>query len=149
MIQYWSFWNYAGFLAYKNDVIVLSPPLKASIIFTSLVGGYITYVYPRKLTISLGNIKYRAPYYQMVIGDLIFHQYPIISTLLIGDMGVDDKCALTVLFPFTLWYSGVTGLNLNKDKLYGIKMNYLLIACGSIVSTYGLIYHGNKLLKRT
>jgi hypothetical protein len=144
MIQYWSFWNYAGFISYQNDLIILSPPLQASILFTSIVGGYMTYVYPRRLTIKYNKIKYRVPYYQMVLGDIFFHQYPLVCTMMIKKNCKYDRCGLYVLYPFSLWYCGVSLLKLNKDKLYGIKFNYLLAACSSILGSYGLFYHYNK-----
>ena len=54
MFQFWSFWNFNHFLsAYVFDIIPYTSMLDLSVTITSLIGGFMTYIYPKKL-----NIKY-------------------------------------------------------------------------------------------
>ena len=76
MIQLWSAWNFSWFLLGKNNILPFNHPLKSSIIVTSLIGGYMIYIYPRKIIIRIGNYKIKHSYQFLVIGDLLIHQLP-------------------------------------------------------------------------
>ena len=78
MIQYWSYWNLSWFMLAKYNYLEFNNPLKCSIIFTSIIGGYIVYVYPRKIKLRFLSYKYEPSYPIMMMGDLLVHQYPLI-----------------------------------------------------------------------
>ena len=148
MIQYWSFWNFAGFLAYKYNYMDMNPALRTSIISVSAVGGFITYIYPRKLVFNLLGFKIKTPYYQMVIGDILLHQYPLYC-LINSDRITNDFCGMYIVYPFSFWYWMIHRLKFKKDRIYGIKMNNLILSCLSIASICGIKYHYIQKIKNS
>ena len=49
MIEYWSWWNLSWWLSSEFGLLQKSNSLKTSVIATSIIGGYMTYIYPRKI----------------------------------------------------------------------------------------------------
>ena len=82
MFQYWSFWNFNWYLCAEAGLFDFNGPLRTSILNTSLIGGFMTFIHPRKLTIKYKDKKYRVPYKFMVIGDLILHQLPLVRMII-------------------------------------------------------------------
>lgn len=148
---YWTTYNFTGYLLYKANIIPMNSILKTSFICTSLIGGYMIYVYPRKLIVRYGERKYNVPYPIMIIGDLITHQLPLIECLYIP-----NQLALCggYLFPMMLSWYGLNKITVkDTKKIYGISLERLLLATSSIFITVGLINHlpkifNNKLLSR-
>ena len=141
MIQYWTFWNYTWYLAHKNKLCDLTPPLRTSILATSLVGGYLVYIYPKKMVVTLYNFKLKVPYRFLVFGDIIFHQYPLFYMLTNHDNYNNDVCARTVIYPFGAWYALLHYRKYNKHKIYGVNLHYLIASCACVALTYGFKYH--------
>ena len=114
--------------------------LKTSIIITSLLGGSLVYIYPRKMIMQpIKNVKYKLSYWQMVFTDFVFHQIPLIST--INDTIDDDNCGRNVLIPFTIWLNVNFLMKTQMNRLYGIDILKLIGSALAILGTGGLIYH--------
>lgn len=146
-MYYWTTYNFASYLLYKSNLIPMNAVLKTSFICTSLVGGYMVYIYPRKLIIRYGdNKKYKLPYNLMVIGDLITHQLPLIDCLFIPN--TVSICG-GYLFPIMFsWYSMNKMIVKNTKRIYGIELERLLLATSGIFIGLGLITHIPKLIKK-
>ena len=152
MLQYWTTWNFCWFICNKNGLINYSNALKTSILITSLIGGFMTYIYPRKFLLKINNIKYDVPHDIMIFFDILFHQYPLISYFYFNNSSnKDDKCGKYIFIPFSGWFL-YNYLNKNDfDKIYGIKMYKLIWGSFFMVSGYGACHHyfkkNNFLLK--
>tara|TARA_Y100000992_G_C21272179_1_gene497578 strand:+ start:3324 stop:3758 length:435 start_codon:yes stop_codon:yes gene_type:complete len=144
MIQYWSTWNFAWFLGSRLKYFKINNALKTSVLLTSILGGSLMYIYPRKMIIfSESKNKYTLSNSQRIIGDFLFHQIPMFITL--SSPNEEELCGRYVLIPFTVW------LNYNyirKQKmfnLYHVNMSYLLTIGFSLFLSGSYIKH--KLLK--
>ncbi len=144
---YWTTYNFAGYLLYKTNIMPMNAILKTSFICTSIIGGYMVYIYPRKLIVHYGDKKkYSIPYPLMIIGDLITHQLPLIDSF-----HVNNSITLCggYLFPIMLsWYSVNKYRIANTKKIYGISLEKLLLATSGIFLSLGLINHLPKLIKK-
>ena len=141
MIEYWSWWNLTWFIGSQMNICNKTNALKTSIIVTSIVGGYMTYVYPRKIIFRIEDKKYQPPYIVMVIGDLFIHQLPLLTIIYIDKRKIENSCGANVLVPFALWGLINHNRKVNVDKLYGIKMFKLVGVSTLLLCGYGLCYH--------
>ena len=93
---YWTTYNFAGYLLYKTNIMPMNAILKTSFICTSIIGGYMVYIYPRKLIVHYGDKKkYSVPYPLMIIGDLITHQLPLIDSFHVNNsINFENYCCL-------------------------------------------------------
>ena len=141
MIQYWSWWNLSWWLSSELGLVNKSNSLKTSIIVTSLLGGYMTYIYPRRIVIRMGRYKYAPNYTILVIGDFFVHQVPLLFILYTPRERIENSCGAEVLIPFGMW--GIINYyrNVKVDRLYGIKMYKLVTASSIILVGYGICYH--------
>tara|TARA_B110000305_G_C18932153_1_gene400050 strand:- start:64 stop:504 length:441 start_codon:yes stop_codon:yes gene_type:complete len=141
MIQYWTTWNFIWYSGFKLKYYNLNASLKTSIITTALVGGYIVYIYPRRMKWYINDKKYNIPYSLLMTGDFIFHQYPLID-IIINNYDYDNICITHNFLPPILWYNTAKYiLNGKMDKLYGLNMNKLLIITSTIAGGLGLFHH--------
>ena len=142
MIQYWSWWNLSWWLSSEFGLLQKSNSLKTSVIATSIIGGYMTYIYPRKIVFRIGNKKYSPNHKVMIIGDFFVHHVPLLSLMFLDKKRLtDNTCGKGVLIPFGAWalinyYRGV-----KVDKLYGIRMYKLMGTSTFILCGYGICYH--------
>jgi hypothetical protein len=144
---YWTTYNFAGYLFYKTNLIPMNAALKTSFICTSIIGGYMVYIYPRKLIVRYGeNKKYNVPYPIMILGDLITHQLPLIDCIYrTNQIGLCGG----YLFPLMMSWYGINKINIkDTSKIYGIKLEKLVYATCSIFATLGLFNHLPKLIKK-
>ncbi len=148
MIQLWSAWNFSWFLLGTNNIVPFNHPLKASIFVTSLIGGYMIYVYPRKIIIKIGNYKIKPSYPFLIFGDLLIHQFPMAYVLYIehkkkitNSSSEDNTCGAWVLLPFTGWALTTKLMKVNVDKIYGIKMRYLVGTAVTLFASHTLFHH--------
>ena len=144
MIQLWSVWNFSWFVLGSNKIVPFNNPLKTSIFVTSILGGYMIYIYPRKITIKIGNYKIKPSYPFLIFGDLVIHQIPMAYVCYLnykGDNKDDNTCGAWVLAPFTGWYLTNKFLNINMDKIYGIKMKYLIVSACTLFAGHTLCHH--------
>jgi hypothetical protein len=141
MIQFWTTWNFIWYSGFKMNLYNLNSSLKASIFTTGLIGGYLVYIYPRKMKISLGDKKYYLPYPLLIGGDLLFHQYPMFD-ILYNNYPCTTTCVLYAYIPAVVWYNISKNILKGKiDKLYGISMNSILYTCTSVAAGFGLFHH--------
>ena len=99
-MQYWSSYNFLGYLLMKTKVLPICSPLKTSIIITSIIGGYMTYIYPRKFIIKYKNIVYDLEYKYIVLFDFIIHQIPLLD--MINRTNEIELCGRHIMFPMLL-----------------------------------------------
>jgi len=140
MIQYWTTWNLVWFLGSKMNYFKVNNSLKTSLIITSVLGGSLVYIYPRRMTLRpLNDTKYRLSYLQMVTADFIFHQVPLLCT--ITSPNEDNSCGKYVIIPFVAWLNMNYIMKTQMHKLYGVNIFKLLGSGITIIGTGGLIYH--------
>lgn len=141
MIQFWTTWNFLWYSGFKLKFYNLNSPLKASIFATGIIGGYLVYIYPRRMKIRLGKTLYYLPYPLLVTGDLLFHQYPMID-IIYNNYDCNTNCILYTYVPVFAWYNIANYVVKGKlDKLYGVSMNYILLTCTTVASGFGLFHH--------
>ncbi len=147
MLQYWTFWNFNWYLACELGLCSLTGPLRTSIINTSVIGGFMTYIYPRKILIkNKEKIKTYLPYYKVVLLDLFFHQLPLIRMLFYLDY-VPGICGFYAMAPVSMWFLNNSINDINVDKIYGIKMNRLCISSLLLTSIYSFVKHKKSITK--
>ena len=146
-MNYWTTYNFTGYLLYKTNIIPMNSVLKTSFVCTSIIGGYMVYIYPRKLIIRYGdNKKYSLPYPIMIIGDLITHQLPIIDTFYTANQ--INICG-GYLFPLMMTWYGFNKCTVKETKrIYGISLEKLLFSTSIIFGVLGAVNHLPKLLKK-
>ena len=151
MLQFWTTWNFMWFLGFKNGIFNNSNSLKTSILITSILGGFMTFIYPRKLKLRIKNNVYQVPKNILIIGDLIFHQFPLLSMFFINPKLIKNECGKNILIPISSWLFYNYLINNNFNKIYGIKMYKLVFGSLSLLSGYGYCFHfiqnKNNLLK--
>ena len=141
MLQYWTTWNFTWFLGSKTGIFNDSNALKTSVLVTSLLGGFMTYIYPRKLKLKILNYNYYVPKYLLISGDFIFHQIPLLSMFYFNHKIVKNNCGKNILVPLFGWLFFNYLENNNFNKIYGIKMYKLIISTLSILGGYGYCFH--------
>ena len=128
----------------KLKLIPINAPLKTSIIVTSIIGGYMTYIYPRKMVFRIGDKKYKPPYYCMILGDLLFHQMPLFDILRFSNE--ISLCGAYMVFPMFLWKKMNDNYIQDTKKIYGINYNTLFISTIGLFGLIGAVSHSNKYL---
>ena len=142
MLHYWTTWNFLWFVGVKTGYLSFSNAFKSSIITTSIVGGFMTYIYPRKFIFRLRHAIQEIEYETMVWNDIIFHQYPFVSIFLLNQYKVEnERCGGEIIFPFICWGLYNKLFNYKFNDLYGVKMYKLIISSFSILSAYGYWHH--------
>lgn len=139
MLEYWSMWNLNWWLASEFGLCSMNGPLKTSILYTSIVGGYITYIYPRKMTIN----KYRIPYEYCILLDILGHQVPLMR-MLTNKKNMNNLCGAYVLIPVSIYSFINYYRNINVHRIYGINMYKIYGTCFLIISGYGFRHHIRK-----
>lgn len=146
MLRYWTFWNFSWFLGSEFKVFNFNGPLITSIINTSIIGGYMTYIYPRRIVIKIKKKNYELPYYQVVLVDLIFHQIPLIRLFTKKNSPkINKTCGLYSVLPVCTWFYINSYRKIDHDRLYGIKMTKLIASSFIITSAFGLLKHKNDI----
>ncbi len=143
MIQYWTSWNFMWYLGAQNGYFPVNNALKLSILTTSVLGGFMTYIYPRKMILRGKDSTYKVPYPMLLLGDLFFHQLPLFHILYTKN--TEDTCASKVLLPMVGWTTYNMVKQHDMDRLYGIPISYLYTTSAVILGTGGLLYHRFKL----
>ena len=141
LFKYWSTWNYLWYIGYRVGYVNESNGLKTSVLLTSIVGGYIIYIYPKKIIIYRKNRYISIPRNVLILCDFVFHQIPFIDLFFIERKRIDHSCGLSILVPFTGWL-GYNYFNSCKfHKIYGTNIYKLWGACATLLIGYGTYYH--------
>ena len=138
-MQYWSSYNFLGYLLMKTKVFPICSPLKTSIIITSIIGGYMTYIYPRKFIIKYKDIYYDLEYKYIVLFDLIIHQIPLLDT--ISRNNEIELCGRHIMFPMLLWNILTNIYIKNTSKIYGRELKKIVLSSIGIYSLLGINQH--------
>ena len=136
---YWTTYNFSGYLLFKLNYLPMNSVLKTSILCTSLVGGFMVYIYPRKMILTYRKKKYKIPYPLLAAGDLLIHQYPLYDTFLVPTQ--IHICGAYLIPSMFFWYSINKLMVKDTKKIYGIPLEKLLVATLSIISGVGMFHH--------
>ena len=142
MFQYWTSWNFMWYLGAQNGYFPVNNALKLSILTTSFLGGFMAYIYPRKMIIRGEESNYKVPYPMLLAGDLFFHQLPLFHIYYTAN--TEDTCATKILIPISYWtiYNIIKETDMNR--LYGIPISYLYATSVVVLGTGGIMYHNFK-----
>ena len=145
MLEFWTMWSFSWWSLAQLNVVKIDYPLVTSVVYTSLIGGFLTHVYPRRLTIHFKKKKYEIPYKFAIWLDLIGHQLPLLVLYKQRNL-IKNRCGRYVLIPFSIY----TALNYSRGytlhKIYGISSPTLYLTGYSIVLTLSNYFHFNKRL---
>jgi hypothetical protein len=140
-MQLWSTYNLIGYGLMKTKLVPICSPLKTSIIITSLVGGYMTYVYPRRFVFRMGEVKYELSQYSLMLLDFIIHQIPFIDMFFLNNPNTIQICGRYIFYPMIFWRMMNQRLVKNPEKIYGISLNKLTFSSISIFLGLSLLKH--------
>lgn len=143
----WSTYNLIGYGLMKTRLIPISAPLKTSIIITSLVGGYMTYIYPKRIIFRIGEKKYELSQYSLILLDFIIHQIPLIDIFFLNNPNTLQLCGRYILYPMIFWKMMNYYLIKNTEKIYGISLYKLALSSMSIFLGLSLLNHHSFLPK--
>ena len=144
-LQYYSTWNFGAWLAVEAGALKLSGPVRASIIGTSILGGYMTYIYPRRIIYYEDGQKKVVPRGLAICLDLIGHQFPMyrIYYHLCSKPGDPCICGIYAILPASLYalINYLRGQTL--ADIYGISSHKLYFSSLIIMSSIGSYFHWN------
>ena len=138
-MQYWSSYNFLGYLLMKTKVFPICSPLKTSIIITSIIGGYMTYIYPRKFIIKYKDIRYELDHKYIMLFDFLIHQIPLLD--MIRRTNEIELCGRHIMFPMLLWNMLTNIYIKNTSKIYGIELKKIVLSSIGIYSLLGINQH--------
>lgn len=144
MIRYWSLWNFIWWLHHDLKGKKYENPLKTSIFMTSLFGGFLIHVYPRSFTLRIMNNNYKISKWKLIMGDILIHHYPMYRML--NQNYVSYVCGRYLLIPVAINISITKLRKINKDEIYDINYNKLLLGPISVFSYCTLYAHRKFLL---
>ena len=131
------------YLGAQNGYFQVNNALKLSILITSVLGGFMAYIYPRKMILRNKDSTYKVPYPMLLVGDLFFHQLPLFHILYTKN--TENSCASNVLLPMVGWTTYNIVKKHDMNRLYGIPISYLYTTSAVVLGTGGLFYHRFKL----
>ena len=148
--------SYATIFAVFLHILYYLGPMKYfqfSLLFISiviaLIGGLISYYYPRMFTIPYFNIdiRYENEAYKIILGDILFHQLPLLLLILNYDKTIKKDNLLFFTF-FVIFYLMIC----NECKIYNIDKNnkkgQVLVRIFESLSIMATIYTINYLVYR-
>ena len=138
-MQYWSTYNFIGYGLMKTKLVPICSPLKTSIIITSLLGGYMTYIYPRRFVIKYNDVKYELEHKYIMFFDFLIHQIPLID--IIYRSNEITLCGGNIFYPMVLWKFLNEFYNKNTNKIYGIPLRNIMYGSFGIFSLIGFNHH--------
>lgn len=140
MLQYWSTWNYLWFAGSKLKLFKITNALKTSLMVTSILGGSLVYIYPRKMFVEYKkDVRIKLNKVQMMISDFLFHQMPFLLT--INAVNEENICGAEAVIPFMGWLNYNYYMNTNMDSLYGVKFNKFLVLGLGLFTCIGIGQH--------
>lgn len=130
LLNYWSFWNFNHFLSsYVYNFTPYTSMLDLSVCTTSILGGFMTYVYPKKLIYKNYVIKK----WKLWTLDILFHQLPLLYMLYLQKPKTRNVSAVGLIIPASMYLLFLNVLKVDKDKLYGIRFINLIKSSGLIM----------------
>lgn len=144
MLEFWSVWNLSWWSLVQLNILPLDYSLATSVIGTSIVGGFLAHIYPRRLKITYKNKKIDIPYKYSFWIDIFTHQVPLF-VLYKQRKQIVNRCGKWFVVPFSAYVvtNYVRGINLKNT--YGVSTPILYLTGYSILSTLTNCYHFNKI----
>jgi len=146
-MQLWSTYNLIGYGLMKTKLVPVCAPLKTSIFITSLIGGYMTYIYPKRFVFRMGEIKYELSHYSLMLLDFIIHQIPLIDIIFLNNQNTSQICGRYIFYPMIFWRMINQYFVKNPKKIYGISLNKLTFSSFGIFLGVSLLKHHSFLPK--
>tara|TARA_B100000035_G_C20895752_1_gene507094 strand:- start:102 stop:551 length:450 start_codon:yes stop_codon:yes gene_type:complete len=144
MFKYWTIWNWHWYIGSELGIFSLNGPLCTSIINTSIIGGFMTYIKPRRAVITYKDkdekvYYYNVPDYQIFLFDLILHQLPLVRMIMREK--VPGLCGFYSIAPVLSWmfYNVFNKTPLNS--IYDIQFEHLSLSSAIITMIYGYYKH--------
>jgi hypothetical protein len=140
VLRYYTAWNFTWWALAEGGLVQVSYPLGMSIMFTSAVGGFVTYIYPRRFVIKLRNYRIKVNRKLSILFDLITHQLPLYRYMycLKYTQGI---CGANTLIPLALYAGCNTYRNIKLQSVYGIKGRYIYGASVCAITGGGIYHH--------
>ena len=143
MIEFWSMWNYSWWILSQLKIVNLNYSLATSIIGTSVMGGFMIHIYPRKLKVNYNQKRVLIPYKYAILLDIIGHQLPLYCLYKQRNQ-ISKSCGRYLVIP-VIGYGFINYFRHTPlEKTYGINSINLYLTGFSIISGLGNIYHCNK-----
>jgi hypothetical protein len=141
MLRYWTTWNFIWFIYNEIYKKGFNYPLRSSIITTSIAGGLVTHIYPRKCKLRIFSYSWKISRPVHILGDVIFHHLPLYRILTATYIPSPSICGFYTIAPslFYIYYNKLRGIDC--DKTYGINFDIATLGCVSSIFIQGLIYH--------
>ena len=143
VLQYYSTWNFGWWLAVEAGALKLSGPVRTSIIATSILGGYMTYIYPCKICYYEKGEKKVVPRNLAIFLDIMGHHLPLYRICYhLCNKPTDQRiCGIYTVLPASLYalinyWSGKT-----LADIYGITSHKLYFSSFIIMSCIGSFSH--------
>lgn len=140
VLKYWTIWNFCWSVAAYSNIIPYTNSLHASLITTSIMGGYTVYINKNAYKIRIGKRKIVVKGFLLMIGDFIFHHLPLIIALTYKKNKGKKGCARNGIIPVLIWYSYVNCFY-NPHKIYNRNIHKLMLSALSIFSFQGFYSH--------
>ena len=110
------------------------------LVYYYMIGGYLSHIYPRNITIALKNKKIYLPYKYVFFLDIIGHQLPL-YILYTQRNQLIKPCGRYFIFPYMFY----TIINYTQGHsigiTYGVSRVYLYLAGGTIFTGLSTYYH--------
>ena len=148
-LRYYSTWNFGWWLAAQTGLTCMSGPLRTSIITTSLVGGYMTYIFPRKITYREKGETKVVPRDIAIALDIVGHQIPMITVCygLYKNPRTTGRCGFYVVLPASLYALAYYLRGITLKDIYGISSHKMYFSCFGTLLCLGSAYHGKDIAR--
>ena len=144
MLEFWSVWNFSWRGLSQCKLVKLNYSLAGSIIATSIMGGFIIHIYPRKLKINYNNERVLVPYNYAFWVDMIGHHLPLYM-LYKQRHQIEKSCGRHLIIP-VIGYSMTNYIRHTPlEKTYGINGKKLYMTSFILISGLGGLYHYKKI----
>jgi len=137
MLEYYSVWNFSWFLLRaitpeKNVIRKMDRGLFISVLSTAVVGGFMSYIYPRSLHVRYKNFNRRMNFgVQLVACDFLVHQVPLLFALkekiYLSGSSVYSLVVISVYRGYVyLFHKNKTPYALHEKYAYVIPISFII-----------------------
>tara|TARA_B100000401_G_C52740824_1_gene688246 strand:- start:549 stop:1031 length:483 start_codon:yes stop_codon:yes gene_type:complete len=144
VLKYWTVWNFSWAIAEHTKILPYTNSLQASLITTSIMGGYTVYANREGYVIRVGKRKLVLKGIILMLGDFIFHHLPLIVAVRCNKNRNVRGCGRNGIIPVLLWYTYVNYFY-NPHKIYNKDIHKLMLSALSIFTFQGLYHHKTRL----
>lgn len=137
MLEYYSVWNFSWFLLRviapeKSVIRKMDRGLFISVLSTAIVGGFMSYIYPRSLHFRYKNFSRRINFgVQLISCDFLLHQLPLLFALkekiYLSGSSVYSLVVISVYRSYVyLIHSNKTPYALHEKYAYVIPISFIV-----------------------